>query len=926
MSTITEAPLAVPVVSHVPWWRGKIVQVGAIIAVMWLAYRGWKSEYPWPNDLVWNGLQAKFDSIQTYLIDQRLEGGGGLLFTLFDGFRIFADNLVTWFNDLLIWLTWIGTTVAGTLLSWRFGGLRAGVWALAAFASFAVSGLWAESMETLALMLAAVGLSILIGVPLGIAAGRSRRFNRILTPFLDAAQIVPAFAYLMPVVLFFSIGYAAAVVATMIYAIPPCIRITALGIRRVPVNTVEAAASMGATGRQMLLKVQLPMSRRMLLLGLNQTILFALSMVVIAGLIGGGGLGAVVNSGLFSNPALAILAGVVIVVMAMAFDRITEAIADRTDPTKRHLDAAAKRRLRVESLVVTAAIVGTVVVAKAIGVSGAFPQAAGVRQRAVTAQEWLLAQIQKVLDYVQDPTSFVFHITEPIGNFILVHLLLPLQAFLMEAPWFTTLAGLTLIAFVISGLRPAITAFLMLALIGFMGVWSLAMDTLSQVIVATVIAVILGFGLGIWASESRTVSGVMRPVNDVLQTLPQLVYIIPFIYLMPVSIVPGIVAAVLYAFPVVVRLVERGLKDVAPESRRGGRCVRGDPRSDSSQGEDPPRRRHDHARCQPGDHHGARRRRDRRARRIGRPRVRGRAGARPRPVRTGRDRVDRHPGARHHARSSHAGRTAGEEGGHGVRLRVNVKDKEGRMSESTAGQGDRPRNNRRRCGGGARRRCSGFGRRHAAGGVRHGDLERELVGGLDGERLRRQERPREEAQVLGQGDEHHREPAELPGDGRRQDRRRARGLGQHARPVEQEVPDEQVRRPGRRQRDHRRHRLVHPALPAQAVPAVQDVEGAQGQGERLQDARVVSERRDVPRRRPVVRPEGPRAHQGARPEPEARRLGSRAGAGRALDAALQAAQAGAVLLVRPAVPERGRTTCTASSCPSGSRAASTTRS
>jgi glycine betaine/proline transport system permease protein len=566
MSTITEAPLAVPVVSHVPWWRGKIVQVGAVIAVMWLAYRGWKSEYAWPSDLVWNGLQARFDSIQTYLIDQRLEGGGGVLFTLFDGFRIFADNLVTWFNDLLIWLTWIGTTVAGTLLSWRFGGLRAGIWALAAFASFAVSGLWAESMETLALMLAAVGLSILIGVPLGIAAGRSRRFNRILTPFLDAAQIVPAFAYLMPVVLFFSIGYAAAVVATMIYAIPPCIRITALGIRRVPVNTVEAAASMGATGRQMLLKVQLPMSRRMLLLGLNQTILFALSMVVIAGLIGGGGLGAVVNSGLFSNPALAILAGAVIVIMAMAFDRITEAVADHTDPTKRHLDAAAKRRLRVASLVVTAAIVGTVVVAKAIGVSGAFPQAAGVRQRAVTAQEWLLAQIQKVLDYVQDPTSFVFHITEPIGNFILEHLLLPLQAFLMEGPWFTTLAGLTLIAFVISGLRPAITAFLMLALIGFMGVWSLAMDTLSQVIVATVIAVILGFGLGIWASESRTVSGVMRPVNDVLQTLPQLVYIIPFIYLMPVSIVPGIVAAVLYAFPVVVRLVERGLKDVAPEA------------------------------------------------------------------------------------------------------------------------------------------------------------------------------------------------------------------------------------------------------------------------------------------------------------------------------------------------------------------------
>jgi glycine betaine/proline transport system permease protein len=540
--------------------------VGAIVALMWLAYRGWKAEYPWPNELVWNRLQFELDDIQAWLVDKRLFGGGGFLFAIFDGFRVFADNLVTWFYDLLVWLTWIGTTVAGTLLAWRFGGLRAGIWALAAFASFALSGLWMESMQTLALMLAAVALSVVIGIPLGIAAGRSDRFNRIITPFLDAAQIVPAFAYLMPVVLFFSIGYAAAVVATMIYAIPPCIRITALGIRRVPVNTVEAAASMGATTRQMLQKVQLPMSRRMLLLGLNQTMMFALSMVVIAGLIGGGGLGAVVNSGLFSNPALAMVAGTVIVIMAIALDRITEAVADRTDPTKRHLDPAAKRRLRIKSIAVAAAIAGTVIVAKAIGVSGDYPDTAGVRQRSVTAQEWILAQIQKVLDYVQDPTSFVFQITEPIGNFVLTKLLLPLQAFLMEGPWFTTLAGLVLIAFVISGLRPAITTFLMLALIGFIGMWSLAMDTLSQVLVATLVAVLVGFGLGVWASESRTVSAVVRPINDVLQTLPQLVYIIPFIYLMPVSIVPGILAGVLYAFPIVERLVERGIKDVAPEA------------------------------------------------------------------------------------------------------------------------------------------------------------------------------------------------------------------------------------------------------------------------------------------------------------------------------------------------------------------------
>jgi glycine betaine/proline transport system permease protein len=562
---VTERPLVAPILSHRPWWRGKPVQVALVAAGMWVAYRSLRLEYPWPSSLAWNSLQFKLDEFQVWLIDQRSAEDKSFVFMIFDGFRVFVDELVAWFTELLIWLTWVGTTVAGTLLVWRFGGLRAAVTALVAFAAFALSGLWTESMETLALMIVAVGLSLLVGIPLGIAVGRSRRVERAVRPVLDAAQVVPAFAYLMPVVILFSVGSAAAVVATMVYAIPPAVRITALGIRGVATNTVEAATSMGSTTRQILTKVQFPLARRMILLGVNQTILFALSMVVIAGLIGGGGLGAVVNSGLFTTPSLAILAGFVIVVMAIALDRSTEAIADRTDPAKRHLDAGSRRRLRLQTLAIGIAIVGAVVVSKLVDVSGSYPET-GPRGRTVTLQAWLLEQIQSVLDYIQDPTSWVFSITEPTAIFILQKLLLPLQQFLVEGPWFTTLLGLTLIAFVVSGLRPAITTFVMLGAIGVTGVWALAMDTLSQVLVATLIAVVIGVGLGIAAAESRTVSRAMRPINDVLQTLPQLVYIIPFIYLMPVSIVPGIVAGVLYAFPVVVRLVERGINDVAPQA------------------------------------------------------------------------------------------------------------------------------------------------------------------------------------------------------------------------------------------------------------------------------------------------------------------------------------------------------------------------
>ena len=568
MSVVSEQVATPPVARGAPWWRSRPGQVAGIVALVLIAFLILRDEAPWPSWLAWDSLGGELDRFQGWLIDQRSAEDQNIVFAVFDGFRLLVDDLVTWLNDLFLWMTWVGTGAAATLIVLRFGGWKAALGTFAAFAFFAGVGLWEESVQTLALMLTAVALSLLVGMPLGVLAGRSDRFQRAITPVLDAMQIVPAFAYLMPVVILFSVGPAAAVISTMVYAIPPAVRITALGIRGVQMNTVEAATAMGATRWQTLLKVQLPLARRMMLLAVNQTILFALSMVVIAGLIGGRGLGDVVTNGLYSYPARALLGGFAIVVMAIALDRATAAIAERTDPARRHLTDEGRRRLRLLTLATFGGIAAIVLAARGLGAGDVYPDEFETSTTIYTAtfDDWLLARIQSALDYVQDPSSFVFGITEPIGSFLVQYGLEPLRVFLVETPWFVTILGAVAIAYVLSGLRPALVTLAMLGAIGVLGVWEPAMDTASQVLVATALAVVIGVALGVWAAESPVVARILRPLLDVFQTLPQLVYIIPFIYLMPVSRVPGIVASVLYAVPVVIRLVATGVREVAPHA------------------------------------------------------------------------------------------------------------------------------------------------------------------------------------------------------------------------------------------------------------------------------------------------------------------------------------------------------------------------
>ena len=219
-----------------------------------------------------------------------------------------------------------------------FVSCRASGWKLSLFSVFTLFligflGLWEDTMTTFAMVFSAVTFCTLFGIPLGILSGRSDRFEAVLRPFLDAMQTTPAFVYLVPVVMLFSIGTAAGVLATIIFAMPPIIRLTSLGIRQVHPELVEAALAFGATSWQVLYRVQIPLARPTILAGLNQTIMMSLSMVVIAALIGAGGLGLPVFQGLNTlDIGLAAIGGLAIVLMAMMLDRITQAFGEKGGP------------------------------------------------------------------------------------------------------------------------------------------------------------------------------------------------------------------------------------------------------------------------------------------------------------------------------------------------------------------------------------------------------------------------------------------------------------------------------------------------------------------------------------------------------------------------------------------------------------------
>jgi glycine betaine/proline transport system permease protein len=529
------------------WRASRRVWALLLVAASAVLYAAFRDQWLFPH----NEEAPVFQSINSIRDWVDVNRNSSPIFVLvFDVIRVGIGALFDAIQAVLTNLSWVGVLVAAGAIGLVFAGRRIAVLMVAGFLAFGVMGLWQESLDTLALTLAAVIVSLAIGIPLGIVAGRDERFQAIVNPVLDVMQILPTFAYLAPIALLFLIGPPAAIIATMIYAIPPAIRITALGIRGVSGTTVEAATSLGSTRWQLLRKVQLPMARRTIVLGINQTMMMALSMVVITALINAPGLGPRILNALSAvNVGLAFNAGLAIVILAIVLDRLTSAASERVELRDQAGDGSGPSRRTIVAgavgLTVLAAIVGSL----ALGGS-AFPDAVTIS---------FAEPVNAVTKWVQ---LNLFGVTDAIKNIVTSGLVNPLQTILTTAPWWLVVLFIAATAFLVSGIRPAVVTAVALLGVAGLQLWDHGMQTLASVLIGTVLTLLVGLVLGVWSARSDRVGRILRPILDAAQTMPSFVYLIPAIALFSATRFTGIVAAIIYAAPPVIRLVEDGIRNV----------------------------------------------------------------------------------------------------------------------------------------------------------------------------------------------------------------------------------------------------------------------------------------------------------------------------------------------------------------------------
>jgi glycine betaine/proline transport system permease protein len=397
--------------------------------------------------------------------------------------------------SLLRVLHWTGVIALVFVIGYMRAGLRTAILAALTMLCIGLCGFWDLTMITLAIMLVAVALAMLIGVPLGVWTGLSDRAERRIRPVLDTAQVMPAYVYLIPCVAFFGIGVPAAIIATLVFAVAPAVRLTSLGLRQVPVVSTEVGRSFGSTGTQLLGKVQLPLARKTVLLGLNQVIMMAFGVVVIASQIGTGDVGNQVVLGLQHLDAkLAFSAGFCIVFAAIALDRITTGERRAKHGVRTTVWIVDRRRMWIACLAI---VVVAAVAAVLFGVEDFPSWRIGIGSWAKSAIDWLNENVRNGVPIVGGTGS--------INDFLIRDVLDPIRGVLQSAAWWLVVAFFGLLGYVSGGWRLAALCSGALVGIAAMNNWDLAMDTLSQVLVAVAISVALAIPIGIWCGRSRWV-------------------------------------------------------------------------------------------------------------------------------------------------------------------------------------------------------------------------------------------------------------------------------------------------------------------------------------------------------------------------------------------------------------------------------------
>ncbi len=509
-------------------------------------------------------------------------------------------------RDILQWTPWPITVAGVVLLAWHASGIRLAIICLLALLYIALSGYWNPSMSTMALVGIAVPLSLLLGLAIGIAADRTEIGKRIVPPILDIMQTMPTFAYLVPILVLFGFGPVVGLIASAIYACPPMVRNVHLGLKQVPYEIVEAAKMSGVSSYQRLFWVELPAAMAQIKVGINQTIMATLSMVIIASVIGGfGDIGwevlSTIRKARFGE---SLLAGFVIVLIAIVMDRISSAYVTQDDATKAKNQANKKLWI---SLIL--ALIGVCVVVKAIGFD--FSVEGGGFSK--TVSEWLDAKLEGiVVGYGQLLTdiknTFFFYYLLPLrigfnkailtltwgfdfteamrwGYGLIVLALSAIIGFrkswqaglavaaiayllyygLTGAPWVILTAAVILLAWQAGGRSVALFAACSLAFILITGMWERAMLSIYLCGAAVILSFLLGSAIGVWAASSDRASAIIRPIADTFQTIPLFVFLIPVLMFFQVGEFTALLAIIAYAFVPAIRYTESGLRQVSPQ-------------------------------------------------------------------------------------------------------------------------------------------------------------------------------------------------------------------------------------------------------------------------------------------------------------------------------------------------------------------------